>query len=324
MKQNHLIARAKQLLDAGELVAIPTETVYGLAADATNLEAVDKIYKVKGRPSNNPVILHFASLEAATPYILDITEEAQKLAAAFWPGPLTLLLPKSAKVSDRITAGLPRVAIRVPNNELTLTLLGQLSYPLAAPSANPSGYISPTTAEHVTRQLGHKVSLVLDGGPCDQGLESTIFGWDEEGRPTVYRKGTITEEAIAQVLHSIPRTHTTKTIEAPGMLSSHYAPHTRTLITEDLVATIEEHKDTNFGVIALDSKMETKGLNHLIVLSIGGHLPEAASNLYSAMHQMDTKGLDLIIIEKAPDIGIGKAINDRILRATGGIKKKAP
>ena len=218
------ISLAKAILDADELVAIPTETVYGLAANGTSAFALKKIFKAKGRPINNPLILHFKDLDALTPFVTKVTHEIAILASHFWPGPLTLLLPKSDKVPEIVTAGSGRVAVRVPNHALTLELLRTLDYPLAAPSANPSGYISPTKPIHVEQQLGEKIGLILDGGPCVSGIESTILGWEND-LPVIYRKGVITDEEIGEVLGRIPEfKHKVDVLEAPGMSSSHYAP----------------------------------------------------------------------------------------------------
>ena len=308
------ISEAKKLLDAGELVAIPTETVYGLAAKGTDENAVKKIYNAKGRPSTNPLILHFGSLAQIRPFVATISNEVVLLAQKFWPGPLTLLLPKSKLVPDCITSGLPRVAVRIPNHPLALSLLKTLDYPLAAPSANPSGYISPTTAAHVKAQLGDKVSLILDGGPCSKGLESTILGWDESGIPIIYRKGIVTAEAIEKVLQKAPRFQTKQTVEAPGMLSSHYAPKTKTLVVDDLDAETAKYPHLKVGTIAFNNTNATSAFKN-IVLSPEGSLEIVASKLYAAMHEMDNAAADIILIEKIPDIGIGKAINDRLKRA---------
>ncbi len=312
------IIRARDYLNEGQLVAIPTETVYGLAANATSTKAVQRIYKAKGRPSTNPLILHFSSLAAIRPYTKEIPEEVEVLAKAFWPGPLTLLLPKSGLVPDIVTAGLPRVAVRIPNHPKTLTLLRQLDFPIAAPSANPSGYISPTTAAHVKQQLGDKVAFVLDGGPCARGLESTILGWNEDGYPTMYRKGVITAEAIENVLHRLPENHKSKTVEAPGMLSSHYAPHTLTVLATDVTMAINEQQGKRIGLISFEKQYQNSlhGIQKEMVLSKDGSLEEVAQKLYAAMHTMDDGELDVIIIEKVPETGIGKAINDRIQRST--------
>ena len=315
--KNTDIGRAKSYLDQGALVAIPTETVYGLAANGTDETAIQSIYTAKGRPSNNPLILHFPNLERIKPFVAGISEEVKLLANAFWPGPLTLLLPKSDLVLDRITAGLPRVAVRVPNHPKTLALLEQLDYPLAAPSANPSGYISPTKAVHVTQQLGNKVAMVLDGGTCNKGLESTILGWDDNGQPTIYRKGVITAEAIEGVLHKLPQNHAAKTLEAPGMLSLHYAPRTTTIISANIPQTLNEHPKKSIGLMSFKQsfKNEFSSVNEEIVLSLNGSLEEVAQKLYAAMYTMDGLGLDLIVIEKVPENGIGRAINDRLSRS---------
>ncbi len=314
------IIEAKTVLDAGGLVAIPTETVYGLAANGIDSDAVSNIFKAKGRPSNNPLILHFASIADMEPYIdlTDFSEQLGLLAEAFWPGPLTLLLPKSEKVPEITTAGLSRVAVRIPNHSLTLLLLEQLNYPLAAPSANPSGYISPTTASHVQKQLGNKIDLILDGGPSDKGLESTILGWDENGWPTIYRKGVISAEAIEQVLQKLPTTQLThpKTLEAPGMLSSHYSPNTKTILSENLPKTMGNHKNKSIGLITFQTVYQGDVfIKHQIVLSKKGSFDEVAQKLYAAMHELDELNLDVIIIEKMPETGVGTAINDRLTRA---------
>lgn len=311
------ITKAKEYLTRGKLVAIPTETVYGLAANATDETAIKAIYTAKGRPSTNPLILHFPNIEAIRPYVTHISEEVQLLTTAFWPGPLTLLLPKSNLVPESITAGLPRVAVRVPNHPKTLSLLEQLDFPVAAPSANPSGYISPTKAAHVIAQLGDKIAMVIDGGECKRGLESTIFGWDENEYPTIYRKGVITAEAIEKVLHKLPQNHKSQTIEAPGMLSSHYAPNTPTLLSTNLPVTIAQNQGKSMGLISFKKKYNSRftRVTKEIVLSKEGAMEEVAQKLYAAMHTMDSLGLDLIIIEKVPEEGIGKAINDRLTRS---------
>lgn len=315
--KNTDITRARAYLEQGELVAIPTETVYGLAANGTSKTAIQRIYAAKGRPSNNPLILHFPNLEAIKPFVDCISEEVQLLADAFWPGPLTLLLSKSDLVLDMVTAGLPRVAVRVPNHPKTLALLEQLDFPLAAPSANPSGYISPTQASHVEQQLGNKIAMVLDGGACKKGLESTILGWDEQGQPIIYRKGVITAEAIEQVLHKLPQNHNAKTLEAPGMLSLHYAPKTTTVLSVNVQETVEVHSKKTIGLISFRKRYQTSfsGIAKEITLSSSGSLEEVAQKLYAAMHTMDHLGLDLIVIEKVPETGVGKAINDRLARS---------
>ena len=309
------ISIVKNYLDSQELVAVPTETVYGLAANGTSIVALRKIFAAKGRPINNPLILHFKDLKSITPFVSTLTDEIRELASQFWPGPLTLLLPKSKNVPDMVTAGSNRVAVRVPNHPLTLELLTTLEYPLAAPSANPSGYISPTRPEHVQNQLGDKIKLILDGGICTSGIESTILGW-ENGIPIIYRKGVVTSEDIGEVLGKRPQFKGKSDVfEAPGMMSSHYAPNTKTIITEKVKDTVGAHEGKKIGLLTF---RQPKGLKveKEIVLTQKGSLEEMAKNLYAAMHELDGLGLHIIIIEKAPDRGIGKAINDRLFRSS--------
>lgn len=309
------ISVAKDYLDADELVAIPTETVYGLAAKGTSTKALKRIFEAKGRPINNPLILHFKDLESITPFITALTDGVTELASEFWPGPLTLLLPKSKMVPDTVTAGSDRVAVRVPKHPITLELLKTLNYPLAAPSANPSGYISPTRPDHVKKQLGKKIKLILDGGPCTSGIESTILGW-ENGIPIIYRKGVITSEQIGNVLGQRPQLKKrSNVLEAPGMLSSHYAPNTKTVVTDQIKKTVDVHINKKIGLLTFNKYQGLK-VEKKLVLTENGSLEEMAKNLYAAMHELDTLGLDIIIIEKAPDQGIGKAINDRLLRSS--------
>ncbi len=311
------VLSAKEVLDAGGLVAIPTETVYGLAAKGTDAAALKQIFEAKGRPVNNPLILHFATLDSIRPFVSELPQAVQLLASNFWPGPLTLLLPKSKKVPEVVTAGNDRVAVRIPDHPLTLELLQQLEYPLAAPSANPSGYISPTRAAHVAQQLGGKIPMILDGGPCKSGIESTILGWDE-GLPTIYRPGAITTEEIAGVLGTTPRAHQKSTsLLAPGMSLSHYAPRTPTIATTAVLKELERHKEKKIGVIALRSGFGDQFLvEKEVILSPQGSLQEMAQKLYATMYQLDTMDLDLILIEFAPGEGIGSAINDRLKRSS--------
>ncbi len=311
------ILSAKRVLDAGGLVAIPTETVYGLAAKGTDPTALKQIFETKGRPVNNPLILHFATLESIRPFVSEMPEAVKHLANNFWPGPLTLLLPKSKKVPEVITAGHDRVAVRIPNHPLTLELLQKLEYPLAAPSANPSGYISPTRPEHVAQQLGEKIPMILDGGPCKSGIESTILGWDKE-LPAVYRPGTITTEEIAAVLGTTPQTHQkSTTILAPGMSLSHYAPRTPTIATIAVLKELERHQGKKIGVITLKSGFGDQFLvEKEVILSPQGSLQEMAQKLYATMYELDAMDLDLILIEFAPGEGMGKAINDRLKRSS--------
>lgn len=309
---------AKAILDKGNLVAIPTETVYGLAAKAIDEKAVKKIFTTKGRPSNNPLILHFPNLDSIFPYIGSITEDVQLLANTFWPGSLTLLLPKSDLVPEIITAGLPSVAVRVPNHPLTLQLLQQLDYPLAAPSANPSGYISPTNPSHVEKLLGSKIPMILDGGNCKKGLESTILGWNDKNEPIIYRHGVITKEDISAALQKevLINSPYSETLVAPGMLSSHYAPNTKTIISTNINKDINQYQGLNLGVIKVHTPYQGGiSIKKEVVLSTSNSLNEIAEKLYAAMHELDSLQLDLILIEAVPNKGIGRAINDRLKRS---------
>ncbi len=312
------IELAKTFLDAEELVAIPTETVYGLAAKGISTKALKKIFEAKGRPINNPLILHFKDVKSIAPFVDGLTEEIHTMAEHFWPGPLTLLLPKSPQVPEIVTAGLERVAVRIPNHSKTLELLALLDYPLAAPSANPSGYISPTRPKHVERLLGNKIPLILDGGPCDSGIESTILGW-EGNTPVIYRQGGIPMEDIEKVLGRKPRIHQkSEVLHTPGMSLSHYAPNTKTIVTKDILEHLQHYhdRDQKVGLISFQKHPTAqKSIAKEIVLSKDGNLEEMARKIYDAMHQLDSLGLDVLIIETAPEKGIGNAINDRLYRS---------
>jgi L-threonylcarbamoyladenylate synthase len=304
------------LLNEGELVAIPTETVYGLAANALNEDAVLKIYAVKNRPQFNPLIVHVASFAKAEPFIQNISPEAKKLADAFWPGPLTILFDKTQTVPDLVTAGSNRVAIRVPNHPVTLDLLQQLNFPLAAPSANPSGYVSPTTAQHVYEGLHGKIPYILDGGNCTVGVESTIVGWNEEGELEVYRPGGIAVEQIEKVLGK--RIHISKKItenpDSPGQLKSHYATHTPLYIgkAEEMIRRFEDRKIIliNFQNYHPDLPEEQQ-----FILSPAGSVDEAAKHLFRVLREIDKLKADIILAEPLPNEGLGRAINDRLERA---------
>jgi L-threonylcarbamoyladenylate synthase len=306
------IEKAKQILQEGWLVAIPTETVYGLAANALDKEAVLKIFEAKNRPHFDPLIVHTNSIEKVKLYVSDMPGWAQKLAAAFWPGPLTLLLPKKNIIPDLVTSGLPQVAVRIPDHTLTLQLLESLDFPLAAPSANPFGYVSPTEAKHVAAQLQDKVSYILDGGSCRVGIESTIIGF-EEGKVTVYRLGGLTLEDIEKIAGKVNvRINQSSNPQAPGMLKSHYAPE-KPVFIGDIAAFLQENKAKKVGVISFSKAYGTDDLQK--VLSPGGDLKEAAHNLFSALRDLDESDADVIIAEKFPDSFLGRAINDRLQRA---------
>ncbi len=308
---------AKKLLEKGQLVAIPTETVYGLAGNALDSLAVAAIFETKNRPSFDPLIIHVASIDEVSTYCSGFPEPLRKLASAFWPGPLTLLLPKTSQIPDLVTSGLDRVAIRVPNHPQTLALLQSLDFPLAAPSANPFGYISPTTPEHVNAQLGEFIPMILDGGPCKVGLESTIVGMAGED-VVVYRLGGLEIDAIESIVGKVKlQDHSSSNPQAPGLLESHYAP-AKPLVLGDLTKLIPQYasQGKSFGVLSFQNFSEEVALEKQLRLSQNGNLKEAAANLFAAMRSLDDMNIEFILAELAPDHDLGKAINDRLKRAS--------
>ena len=307
------IAAAKAYLEAGNVVGIPTETVYGLAGNALNPDAVLTIFRVKNRPALDPLIVHADSLRKVEPFVSHIPEAARRLANSGWPGPLTLLLPKRDLIPDLVTSGLPTVAVRVPNHPLTLALLGSLAFPLAAPSANPFGYISPTTARHVADQLGSQVPYILDGGPAQIGLESTIVGF-EGAVPTIYRLGGMAIEEIERLVGPVNiRTHSTSSPQAPGMLSSHYAPRKPLLL---LAPGTTPPPGERTGALAFQKPFDSLYAKNQRVLSPTGNLAEAAKNLFAHLRALDALDLDVLYAESLPNEGLGQAMNDRLRRAS--------
>lgn len=293
---------AAELLGNGGLVAFPTETVYGLGADARNDDAVAGIYAAKGRPSFNPLIVHLPDLAAVQQYCV-VTETAQMLARAFWPGALTLVLPlrKDAGISKLVTAGLDTLAVRVPDHPVASALLAAFGGPIAAPSANPSGRISPTTAAHVQDGLAGKIDGIIDGGDCKVGLESTIV--DCTQTPALLRAGGVPLEAIEAALgRKILQPSDPATPKSPGQLLSHYAPQGRVRL--NVLQADAHEKWLGFGAVDAD-------LN----LSASGDLIEAAANLFKMLHQLDQIGATHIAVSPIPDTGLGQAINDRLKRA---------
>ncbi len=307
---------AQRVLSKDEIIAIPTETVYGLAGNAFSEVAVKKIYDLKQRPYYNPLIVHIKSADFLPNVASDIPESALTLARAFWPGPLTLVLKKQDLIPDLVTAGKDTVAIPMPNHLLTQQLLNKLDFPLAAPSANPFGSISPTTAQHVQQYFGDQLEVILDGGTCERGIESTIIGF-EDGRPIIYRLGSLSvediEEKIGKVLAS---THNDTAPAAPGMLSRHYAPATDAYLTDDVAQFIHTHPGKKIGLLLFQHRIDDYPVEHQEILSESGDLKEAAKNLYAAMHRLDQMQLDMIVAERFPDRGLGKTINDKLQRAT--------
>lgn len=303
----HSIALAAEAIRAGCTVAFPTETVYGLGADATDDRAVTGIFAAKDRPRFNPLIVHVPDIAAAQRHV-EWTPLAQKLASAFWPGPLTLVLKRrpDCKLSLLVSAGLDTAAIRVPRHPLAQSLLRAADRPIAAPSANRSGAISPTRPEHVVQSLGDAIDIVLDGGPCLIGVESTVV--DASGEvPVLLRPGGITREDIARVAGSVKDAQAGGPLHSPGMLESHYAPSLPMRLNATDVTPLE-------GLLAFGPTPLT-GPGLTINLSSNGNLAEAAAALFAAMRALDRPGLERIAVMPIPDHGLGEAINDRLKRA---------
>lgn len=309
------IQKAAALLQASDVVAIPTETVYGLAANAFDTQAVAQIFKTKNRPFFDPLILHTDSIDKINDWVTEIPGAAKQLAQQFWPGALTLVLNKKDIIPDLVTAGNPTVGVRIPNHPLTLQLLKLLPFPLAAPSANPFGYVSPTTAIHVADQLGYKIPYILDGGPCTVGIESTIISF-ATATPKVLRLGGIAIEKIVDCIGEIEvDIHQHSNPQAPGQTDSHYAPLTRFYYGEVEKEKINPENILKIGAITLSKKIEWLPAENQVQLSPSENLDEAASNIFAAMRILDKKGFVEIWAEPLPDEGLGKAINDRLQRA---------
>lgn len=310
------LSKAVNILNNEDVIAIPTETVYGLAGNIFSEKAIHKIFEVKQRPLFNPLIVHIHSIEQLDEIVSDFPSKAQLLAKAFWPGSLTLILKKKSNIPDLITAGKDTVGVRIPNHPLTLSLLKELNFPLAAPSANPFNRISPTNAYHVETYFKNSVKMVLDGGECKNGLESTIIGF-ENSEPVLYRLGSISIEEIENVVGKIHiKNSTEKTPNAPGMLEKHYAPQTKTYLVENIKSFLENNEYQSIGVLSFTEEITAVNIKHLEILSPSGDLKEAASKLYSSLHKLDHLNLDIIVAQKFPDFGLGKSINDRLERAT--------
>lgn len=303
-------------LNKNDVVAIPTETVYGLAGNAYSEIALHKIFAIKKRPLYNPLIVHIKSIEYLEKVAVDIPETAYLLAKYFWPGPLTLVLKKHPEVSDLVSSGKPTVAVRVPNHPLTLSLLDSLDFPLAAPSANPFGSISPTSAEHVLNYFGTSLDVILDGGECERGIESTIIGFENK-EPILYRHGSISIEEIELKIGKIKiHTKNNSNPDAPGMLSRHYSPSTTTYLTNNVSEIIKSFSGKKIGLLMFQKKAIVDDTIIQEILSENGDMAIAAQNLYASLHRLDNCNLDIIIAEKHPDEGLGKTINDRLERAT--------
>jgi L-threonylcarbamoyladenylate synthase len=311
------------LLRCGEVVGMPTETVYGLAGNALNETSVRKIFDVKGRPLIDPLIVHFINLQAAEAHI-KTNDSLRILAKAFWPGPLTIVVPKKASIPDLVTAGLPSVAIRVPHHPIFREELKRLDFPLAAPSANPFGYVSPTRASHVERTLGSRIQAVLNGGPCEFGLESTIIDLRAPLSPVILRHGPITEAQIREQLNVKVTAHINTTSDndaqsAPGLLTKHYSPTaTVTLIPHGAVPTTAPA--SSIALVCNQKPAWHTGQRNTFWLSETGDLSEIAHNLFELIQRLDQQGYQQLQIELAKETDLGLAINDRLTRAAAKLK----
>ena len=306
------IRKAKALLEKGELVAIPTETVYGLAGNALDSSAVTKIFTVKDRPQFDPLIVHVPDLESVKNYVEEIPEKAKLLAHKFWPGPLTILFNRKSLIPDLVTSGLNTVGIRCPDHSLTRELLKSVSFPLAAPSANPFGYISPTLPAHVNEQLGDKISYILDGGACTVGIESTIVGFEND-QTIIYRMGGLSIEAIELAIGKVlPQLHSSSNPKAPGQLLTHYAPHKKVILGK-ISDLIKRYDTTIAGILSFQTDFKSL---HQFILSPSGNLEEAAQHLFTGLRILDKMPIEIILAELVPEVGLGRAINDRLRRAS--------
>ncbi len=328
-----IIKDAAELLRSGEVVAIPTETVYGLGANALDENAVKKIFELKGRPSDNPLIVHVSSIEDASKYAY-VSELANKVMRAFWPAPLTIVLKKKDVIPRSITGGLDTVAIRMPDNELALAIIKESGLPIAAPSANISGKPSPTKASHVRADLGDRIKLVVDGGECEVGLESTVLDLSTD-KPAILRPGKITKEDLSPFLqvHSVMENVADSAVpKAPGMKYRHYAPTAQIVVYEGARSDVIRHINEDIANNDLDDErlgviIESESKNEILCKNIYdiGSLSdedEVARRLFDVLRQLDLDGIELCFIPALSDENIGKATMNRLLKAASYNVKK--
>jgi len=306
---------AATALRAGEVVAFPTETVYGLGADALNERAVAQVFAIKNRPQFDPLIVHLPDKAVVPQYAAAIDARAAALMERFWPGPLTLVLRKRPIIPDLVTAGLDTVALRVPAHPVALALLRAVGVPIAAPSANPFGYVSPTTAVHVQEMLGDAIGLILDGGPCMVGVESTVCALTNE-EAVVLRPGGVTVEEIEAVIGPVRIASTLQPdARSPGTLPRHYSPHVPLTLLAPGEDIPRPRQGERVGILLLKPRPEVEGYTLVAVLSRDGDLTEAAANLFAVLRRLDSLGLEGVIVESVPERGLGRAIMDRLRRA---------
>ena len=308
------VSEAARLLKAGEVVAIPTETVYGLAGNAFEPKALAKIFAAKERPTFDPLIVHIADIAQLTDIAKDIPDSAYKLAEAYWPGPMTIILPKKDCIPDLCTSALPSVAVRFPSHPIAQAIIKESGLPLAAPSANLFKHVSPTTAEHVAAQLADRIAGIVDGGPCSVGVESSIISLTGE-KPTVLRPGAITPEMFKAVLGEVAIKESTskpgQPMLAPGQCDTHYRPQVPLYYGEVPAGyTLPEH------TVRIAFGSQAGPIPATVNLSATGDMVEATSKLYAFMHDLDKTEYDLILVDPIPNTGVGMALNDRLKRAS--------
>ena len=306
------IDEAVYLLQSGQVVGLPTETVYGLGANALDTKAVAKVFEAKNRPSFDPLIVHVANLDGVRS-IAELTPEAESLLLAFSPGPLTVVLKKKSIVPDLVTSGHPTVAVRIPAHPMILQVLQQSGLFIAAPSANPFGYTSPTTAQHVLAQLGDRIGGVLDGGPCKVGLESTIVDFTGSS-PKILRLGGMDLDQLELILGKLPIQRSSSTPHAPGMLSAHYNPGAKIVLHESLDEALNAVGLRNDRAVLFFGPVDEVGYEHKYSLSVSKSYSEAAQNLFAMLRELGAKYTEIHVV-RLPEEGLGRAINDRLIRA---------
>ncbi|MCA9065504.1 MAG: threonylcarbamoyl-AMP synthase [Planctomycetaceae bacterium] len=321
------VSKAAEYLRSGRLVAFPTETVYGLGADATNPQAVAAVFAAKNRPSFDPLIVHIADRTALASIVTAMPEAASRLADRFWPGPLTLVLPRTSRIPDLVTAGLEGVGVRIPRHPVAMELLKAAGCPVAAPSANPFGGISPTTAQHVEDSLGHAVDLVLDGGPCQVGVESTVVSFMSE-TPCLLRPGGCSIEEIEAVIGPVPCAVSNPNLDdaaqpAPGMLSRHYAPRTPLRLVDYNSLAIPE-AGRQCGLLTEGTRKHADGFARTEILAPTSDNAACAAGFFAALRRLDAANLDVIIAHRFQPVGLGIALNDRLQRAAAEHRNDSP
>lgn len=306
------IDEAIHLLQSGQVVGLPTETVYGLGANALDTMAVAKVYEAKNRPSFDPLIVHVADLDGVR-NIAELIPDAESLLLAFSPGPITVVLNKKPNVPDLVTSGHPTVAVRIPAHPMMLQVLKQSGLYIAAPSANPFGFTSPTTAQHVLAQLGERIGGVLDGGPCKVGLESTIVDFTGES-PKVLRLGGMDVDQLELVLGKLPVQTSSSTPQAPGMLSTHYNPGSKIVMHDSTDKALNAAETSNDTAVLLFGPVDDARYEHQYTLSAAKSYREAAQNLFAVLRELGSKYPEIHVV-RLPEEGLGRAINDRLVRA---------